>query len=124
MSAADANLEAFMARKHNPRWKPRKLGAKPKPVLPRLLKSDNGPGGVGYVYQYHYWNDFRTITEPVSLEEFIARKSDPNFKPKPYPTPPGRKNPTKKDVEYSIRAWNQMVHEHERRTANSKGVSE
>lgn len=102
-------LEAFMARKHDPKWKPPKLGAKPKPVLPRIVMADRGPNGIAARYEYRYWNDFRTITEPVSLAEFIALKSSPNYKPRPIPAAPGVQKPTPAQVKASIHAWDAMV---------------
>jgi len=73
-------LERWMAAHRDPKWKPKvRRATKPRPV--RISKIE-----FARLAREHelvmVGVDLREITEPVSLEEFLRRKSDSNWKPK------------------------------------------
>lgn len=99
-------LEQFMERKRNPKWKPWKA-----PKVSTQFPRTRVPAVEARAWDYRRWNDYRTILEPVTLEEFITRKSVPGWKAPKIPAAPGVRPPTSKQVQAEIAAWDQMVRE-------------
>ena len=73
-------LDEWMVEHHDPKWKFKPYRV-PAPDKPRAQRGRTFTEAA-IDWQYRAWKDLRTILEPVSLDEFIARKRDPNWKPK------------------------------------------
>lgn len=75
-------LEQFLERKHDPKWKPKKL-SKTRLTLKKSNISEDAR-----TFEYSFGFDYRTIKEPLSLSEWLERKAGQNpVKPFKLPKP-------------------------------------
>jgi hypothetical protein len=70
-----------MAARRDPKFKPRKVVPYTRPGYARPLPRNDEFRRAASAYQYSEGQDRREIREPVTLAEFIARKSKPGWKP-------------------------------------------
>lgn len=90
-------LEQFLERKHDPKWKPKKL---PKTRLtPRKFDISED----ARTFEYSFGFDYRTIRELLSLSEWLARKEGQN-PAKPFRLPkPSKVRVTKAQIKQAQR---------------------
>lgn len=70
-------LETWLSAHSDPAYKVKKA-VLPKPTKRRFSRNDIA--FEAREFQYSFGFDYRTIREPVTLAEFIERKSDPKYK--------------------------------------------
>lgn len=104
-------LDEWLTEHHDPKWKPKRATSKPSTKVRSFNRNDVAADMD--TYQYTFGFDYRTIREPVTLDEWLDRKTGVRpAKPFKLPTlgkPPALTAKARTDEARRVSEWNKLA---------------